>query len=145
MRKEKAMICKLTILFCSLMVLSGCATHPISNADAVPVSMDRIFDSSFLQMLPGTGAVTIKRDSGLTGSNCSTRIFVDGRPVADIRTSEKIVLHLPEGEHILSAWPNEILCGGVVEVKTSIKAGTESSYRVGWGDAGDMSINPTAF
>jgi hypothetical protein len=107
--------------------------------------MERILNRHFLQPAQGTGEVTIKRDSGFSGSACSSRIFVDGRPIADIRGSEKVVLYLPEGEHILSAWPNGICGGGMTEVKAVIKAGTQSSFRIGYGSNGDFSINPTAF
>lgn len=139
------MIYRLAILFCCLLVISGCATHPISNAEAALASIDRILDKSFLQEGPGTGEVTIKRDSGIGGSGCSTRIFVNGKPVADIWVSEKIVLYLPEGEYILSAWPNGICGGGLSEVKALIKVGSKSTYRIGYGSNGDFSINPTAF
>jgi len=136
---------KLTIILLTLMVLSGCATRPISNTKAIPTPMERILDTHYLQPGQGTGEVTVKRDSGFGGSACSSRIFVDGRPVADIRVSEKIVLYLPEGEHILSAWPNGICGGGMTEIKAVIKAGAQSSYRVGYGSNGHFSINPTAF
>ena len=140
------MIFKLTILLSSsLLILSGCATQPISNSSAIEAPMNRILDRQFLQPATGTGEVIIKRDSGFGGSACSSRIFVDGRPVADIRVSEKIVLYLPEGDHILSAWPNGICGGGMTEVRAVIKAGVQSSFRVGYGSNGDFSINPTAF
>jgi type IV pilus biogenesis protein CpaD/CtpE len=136
---------RVTMLLLILIVLTGCATRPISNIAAIPAPMERIFDTHYLQAIPGTGEVIIKRDRGLLGSACSTRIFVDGRPVADIQTSEKIVLYLPEGNHILSAWPNGICAGGMAEVKAVIKAGTHSSYRVSYGSNGDFTISPTAF
>lgn len=140
------MIFKLTILLCSsFFILSGCATQPISNSAAIAAPLDRILDRQFLQQAIGTGEVTIKRDSGFGGSACSARIFVDGHPVADIRVSEKVVLYLPEGDHILSAWPNGICGGGMTEVKAIIKAGVQSSFRIGYGSNGDFSINPTAF
>jgi hypothetical protein len=139
------MIYKLIISFYILLVLSGCATQPISNASAIQAPSDRIIDRYFFQPAPGTGEVTIKRDSGFSGSACSSRIFVDGRPIADIRASEKIVLYLPEGEHILSAWPNGICPGRMTEMQTFVKAGAQSNFRVGYGTNGDFSINPAAF
>lgn len=86
----------------------------------------------------------VKRDSGFGGSACASRIFLDARPIADIRVSEKVVLHIPEGMHILSAWPN--FCGGgMAEVKTELKKGTQSSFRVDYGSNEDYGIYPTAF
>jgi len=72
------MIYRLTILLCGLIVFSGCATQPISNAAAIHAPMERILNRHFLQPAQGTGEVTIKRDSGFGGSACSSRIFVDG-------------------------------------------------------------------
>jgi hypothetical protein len=89
---------------------------------------------------PRTGEVTVKRGSGFGGSACLSRIFVDGRPVGDMRTSEKVVLYLPEGEQILSAWPR-----GVSATKAVVKSGAQSSFKVGYESNGDVSINLPAF
>lgn len=139
------MINRAAILLLIVVVFSGCATQPISNTLAAPAPMERIIDKRYLQPGPRTGEVTVKRDSGFCGSACSSRIFVDGHPVADIRVSEKVVLYLPEGDHILSAWPNGICGGGMTELRAIVKAGTQSNYRVGYGSNGDFTINPTAF
>ena len=139
------MIYRVAILSLISIVLAGCATRHISNTLAIPVPMERILDTRYLQPGPEIGEVTVKRDSGFGGSACSSRIFVDGRPVADIRSSEKVVLYLPKGDHILSAWPNGICGGGMTEVKAIIKTGTKSSYRVGYGSNGAFTINPTVF
>jgi hypothetical protein len=123
----------------------GCASQPISNQQARPVPLERILDSTFLKPAPNSGEIVVKRDSGLIGSACSTRIFLNGKPVADIRPSEKIVMYLPEGEHIVSANPNGICGGGMTEVKAVVKAGTQSSFRFGTSGNGSPSIYPTAF
>jgi hypothetical protein len=70
---------------------------------------------------------------------------VNGTPVADLDTEEKVVLHLPIGEHILSAWPNGICGGGMSEVSTTVRAGKQLNFRIGYGSNGDFSIQPTAF
>jgi len=128
-----------------LIVLSACASRPISNADAILAPMERILDTTYLQAALDTGEVTVKRDSGFIGSVCSSRIFVDGHPFADIRIEEKVVLYIPEGFHILSAWPTGVCGGEMADIEVTIKAGTQSSFRVGYGDSGDFFINPTAF
>ena len=125
--------------------VTGCATRPISNADALPVPAERIIDSRYSQAATDTGQITVKRDSGLGGSACSSRIFVNAKPVADLRTSEKIVLFLPAGDHVLSAWPNGACGGGMTEVRASVRTGSELTFRVGYGSNGDFTINPTAF
>lgn len=135
------------IIFATLLGLSliGCATHPISNSEAIPVPAKRIIDAKFIHRSPNSGEVTIKRDSGISGSACSTRIYVNANPIADIRTSEKVVLYLPEGEYILSAEPNGICGGGLTEVKVLVKPGSKLNFRYGTSGHGSPSIFPTAF
>jgi type IV pilus biogenesis protein CpaD/CtpE len=125
--------------------LVGCASQPISNLEANPVPANRILDTQYLNSSPNTGEVTVKRDSGFAGSACSTRVYVDGKHIADIRPAEKVVLYLPEGEHILSAEPNGICGGNMTEVKAVVKAGSHSNYRYGTSGNGSPSIYPTAF
>lgn len=126
-------------------VLSGCATRPVSNAEATNVPISRIINSKFLQPTPDSGMITLKRDSGIGGSACSSRVFVNAIPIADLRTSEKVVVSLPKGEYVLSAWPNGICGGGMPEVSALVKAGSQLSFPIGYGSNGDFSINATAF
>jgi hypothetical protein len=135
---------QIIIIICCFFV-SACATRPISNYEAVITPNDRILNDQYSKPSSNTGTVIIKRDKGFGGSACSTRIFVNGEPVADIRTSEKIVLYLPESEYVLSAWPNSICGGGMSEVTAYVKVDEQLSYRVGYGSNGDFFINRTAF
>lgn len=128
-----------------LSFLFGCATRPISNELAEPVSLADIIDNSYSESGKNTGQVTIKRDEGFGGSGCSTRFFIDAKPIVDLSVSEKIILYISEGDHILSAWPNGLCGGGMAEVKTTIKKGSKSTFRIGWGSNGDFFISPTAF
>lgn len=125
----------------------GCSTTPISTQEALPVPSDRLFDEGkrFSAQAPNTGYVVVKRDSGIMGSACSTRIYVDGKPVGDIDPSEKMGLYLPEGEHILSAQPNGVCSGTMTEVHTTVRAGSQSAFRFGTSGNGSPSIYPTAF
>ena len=128
-----------------IVTLFGCATQPISDAEAKPVPISRILNSKFLTPLSNSGQVTIKRDSGTSGMACSTRIFLDGEPLVDIRTGEKIVIYLPAGEYIVGANPNGICGGGLTEVKATVKAGSKLAFRWGTSGQGSGSIYPTAF
>ena len=123
----------------------GCATRPVSNSEATQVPSSRIIDSKFLTPTPDSGVVTVKRDSGLGGSACSSRVFVNAKPIADLQTSEKVVVYLPAGEYVFSAWPNGICGGGMSEVRATVKSGVELSFRIGYGSNGDFTINATAF
>ena len=139
------MITRFSLIFLAL-ILSGCATRPISNAESQPVPSDRIIDTRYLKSSPNTGIVTVKRgDSGFGGSACTSRVFVNAKPIADLDPAEKVVLYLPADEYILSAWPNGICGGGMSEVRASVKPGIELNFRIGYGSNGDFTINATAF
>jgi len=128
-----------------LVSLCGCATRPISNAEAKPVPLSRVFDVSHSTPGASTTKVIVKRDAGILGSACSTRIFLNAAPVAELDSGEKIELHLLAGEYILSAWPNGMCGGGMSESKLTLIQGKEQNFRVGYGSNGDFYLNPTAF
>ena len=142
------MIYKLATLLFVLITLSSCScfTRPVSNADAIHAPIESFFDTCYLQPGPKTGEVTIKRDSGFAGCRQLFRVFVDGQPVADLMPSQKIVLYLSEGDHVLSAWPSFEKKGqGLHEVRAVVKAGTQTSYRIGVEHGFNLFISPTAF
>ena len=126
-------------------MLMACATVPVSNTGATPAPADRILDREWMQPRPGAVSVVLKRDSGAMGSMCSVRMYVDGRPIVDIRQGEKIELQLPVGEHIFSAQPNGICAGGMSEIKATLVAGRSANFRVGYGTNGDFGVFQTAF
>lgn len=138
-------ICAHSLIILSMLSIAGCATQPISSSVAMNVPNERVIDSKYSQPAPETGQVTVKRDSGFFGAACSARIFVNAKPVADIRASEKVVLHLSSGDYIFSAWPNGMCGGGMSEVRSTVKVGDDLKFRVGYGSNGDFSINATAF
>jgi hypothetical protein len=125
--------------------LCGCATRPISNSEAKPVPLNRVLNTSYSTSSVNTTKVTVKRDSGISGSGCSTKIFLNAAPIAELDCGEKIELHLLAGEYILSAWPNGVCGGGMSESKLTLVQDKEQSYRVGYGSNGDFYLNPTAF
>jgi hypothetical protein len=135
----------MAIFLVALLSMVGCATRPISTTSARVVPSNRLLTKEFLTPKEGLGKVVVKRDSGVGGSVCTTRIFVNSKPIADISVSEKVVFYLPEGEYILSAWPNGICGGGLAEVKVLIEQGKEKVFRVGYGTGSDFFIHPTAF
>lgn len=141
--KDKLVVIALAVLVGS--TLGGCATKPITTSNASPVPKERIIDAAFLQNSSSSGEVIIKRDTGLMGSACATRVFVNSKPVADIRPGEKVGIYLPEGEHILSAYPNDPCGGGLVEAKATVKVGGSYIYRIGSDSNAGIGIYPTAF
>jgi hypothetical protein len=144
---------KILVVALCVVVLVGCASTPVPTDQAVSVPADRIFDTGkkFLSPSSDTGEVLIKRDSGTyAGGLCAGRIYVDGVQVADIERSEKIVLHLPEGQHVISLDLNavSILCAGrdmTREVAAIVKRGGRSAFRFGIDSERSLFFQPTAF
>ncbi|AWS96465.1 hypothetical protein M5R23_05800 [Citrobacter freundii] len=131
------------ILLAVLMV--GCATKPVTNEQAKDVPVKQIIDNTMLVKNDGTGKVIIKRDSGFMGSACLTRVYVDGKEVADLDTAEKVTVYPKLGDHIFSAWPKGVCGGGMSEQSGKVTESATLMYRIGYGTNGDFGIHPTAF
>lgn len=134
------------VILTGAIMLSGCATSPITTNSAQPVPASQILSAELVTQTNGTAEVVVKRDSGMRGMGCMVRIYADAdadaKPVADLWRSEKVVMYLPEGDHIISA---STCGGGVVEIQTIVKAGKVNTYRVGFGVVSELGIFPTAF
>lgn len=128
-----------------LAALTGCATQPIPTSQAKYVPDERIHDRTYLQPVAGSGLVTIKRDAGFGGSACNTSVYANGTLTAQLAPSEKIALHLPEGSHLISAWPNNPCGGGMVEAEARVMMNKPLTFRIGYGSNGDFGLYPTAF
>ncbi|GAS75154.1 TPA: hypothetical protein R8G32_000812 [Citrobacter braakii] len=131
------------ILLAVMMV--GCATKPVTNEQAKDVPAKQIIDNTMLVKNDGTGKVIIKRDSGFMGSACLTRVYVDGKEVADLDTAEKVTVYPKLGDHIFSAWPKGVCGGGMSEQSGKVTESATLMYRIGYGTNGDFGIHPTAF
>ena len=140
-------ILKVFILSFNAVLLIGCASTPVSTSEAVSVPNNRILadGKQFIAPSKNTGKIIVKRDSGFIGSACTVRIYLNGKGVADLDVSEKMVLNLTEGEYIVSAEPNGVCGGGLTEVKASVKPNSESVFRYGTSSNFSSSLYPTAF
>jgi hypothetical protein len=112
---------------------------------AAPVPADRLLAADLAKPVPGSGTLIVKRDSGLSNGACNFRLFIDGRPFADIGTSERVQIHAPAGEHIIGARANGICFAGNAEAMTTLAAGQTKTFRVGVGSGGEIRLQPTAF
>lgn len=139
----KLVIVALTVFVAG--AFSGCASQPVSTSAALPVPHERVLNADFVQQVPNTGEVIVKRDEGFTGSACAKRVFADAKPVADLRTGEKVTIYLPEGDHIIGAMSNSPCGGGLIETKVSVKAAGSYTYRIGTQSNMGDGIYPTAF
>ena len=138
---------KITVfaLVAMMAAVAGCATRPISTSQANLVPDKRILDKQLTTLKSNTVEVVVKRDSGMMGSLCNTKIFINGSPSAELAPSEKVTFYLPEGSHIIGAWPNNPCGGAMSEVEARVIKGRPLAFRVGYGTNGDYFINPTAF
>ncbi|PHM67151.1 hypothetical protein [Xenorhabdus kozodoii] len=123
----------------------GCATTPVSNESAKPVPEKQIIQRDLLVKKEGTGKVIIKRDSGFIGSACLSRVYVDGKELADLDPAQKIEIYPKVGRHIFSAKSKGICGGGMSEQEGRVTEDEMLTYRIGYGSNGDYGIYPTAF
>lgn len=137
--------CTISVALAFLLFASGCATTPIPSEQATFVPTNQIIDARYLQEHEGTGEVIVKRDSGIFGSACFSKVYVDAIFVAHVNPAEKVVLFLPEGDHLVGAEPNSICGGGLTEAKATVVKGKRLVFRIGYGSNGDYRIQPTAF
>lgn len=83
---------KATVLFLSLL-MSGCATSPVSNDEAKNVPQNRIFYSG-----TGSSKIVIIRDKGwMAGGGCYVMATMDGKEAARLDTAEKVELKVIPG------------------------------------------------
>ena len=122
--------------------LAGCATSPVGSGEA---STGSTIVNQWQQPGPNTGTLVITRDSGFMGAACSQRIYVDGTPVGDLRSGQKVTVYLPAGEHMAGIRPNGICGGGSSSVALTMSPGATKVYRVASGQSGDVKIEPSAF
>src|SRR5207253_9161087 len=128
---------RLFVIFVALS-LTACATRPVSIYQASAVPSSRILAPQWLSPAPYTGSLIIKRDSGLMGSACTVRVFIDAVPVADLAPSEKVELFIALGEHVVGATSNGICGGGASEAAVVIRPEQQKILRIASGQSGDI-------
>ncbi len=126
-------------------ILSGCASEAVPTQAATPVPQDRILAPKLLASSSGSASLILKRDSGLNNIACNFRLSLDGRPFADISTSEKVQIYTEPGEHIIGAEANGICLAGNAETSTTVGHNQTKIYRVSVGSAGELKLQPTAY
>ena len=137
-----------------LVVVGGCeATHPVADpADTHPPPPERILVPGYLEAAPGSGVVSVTRDAGSVNSACTLQVRVDARPVALLRTAERVILHLPPGKHVLSVTGEEGagVCGPgtpalaeMQSVQVTVAPDHPVGVRVGFSSPDRIHITPT--
>jgi hypothetical protein len=75
----------------------------------------------------------------------AARIYVDGRPIADLRSGQSVTVYLPVGEHVTGVIHDGLCGGGSASANLTMIAGATRVYRVASGQSGDIKIEPSAF
>lgn len=132
-----------TALFSAL--LAGCATSPVPIKNAVAVPPERVL--AYQKDVPGTGTLSVTRDSGHTGSLCSVGLFVDGKVAALLKPGERVSLHVPAGSVVVgAAYQGSGICGMGAdrqEREAIVSGGKVKNYRISTSGDGVLDILPT--
>jgi len=125
-------------------MLSACATTIVNVNDAELVPASKIIDPQYSKQKDETGTVVIKRDTGFLGAACNKRIYIDGKPVAELSTGQKVELHLPKGQYVISSESNFPCGGGMAQASAIVETGKVIMFRTG-ARRGDTILEPTGF
>lgn len=130
-----------------IFMLAGCATNPVLTANAELVPSDQVIEKEALVKTPEKDAeITISRDSGgFIGRGNSYRIYIDGKPIADLDGGEYFTAYIKSGRHILAVRTNGPFAGGVQEIEINVGTGESRKYRTGANSSGEYFISPTSF
>lgn len=129
------------ILALAALCLTGCATSPVSTAEAEKVSASDQFATPFRN----SALITVTRDSGFGGSACSSTVLMDGHEAGSLRTGQGLFLYVGAGEHIVGVRTPGICGGGTSEASVTVNAGDEKGFRTGRDSAGGVFLTRTAF
>lgn len=121
--------------------VAGCfSTKQPPAADVRDAPAERILLKN--EPTTDTGAVVIVRDVGMLAGGCYLGVMVDGELAAKLDRAERVTLHLPAGEHVLTATyvGGRGLCGALQNdassaahrrsVEINISAGQVKRYRL---------------
>lgn len=135
-----------------LALVTACATNTTAPSQAISAQPHRIYWENATQ---DSFAIKITRDTGQMGSLCMTRIALNEKTAADLNQGESVVLKVPAGQHILSAWqvsggssPGKTFCDGNPmrqDVTVSGNSGDSVAYRYSYSGSGYPTLTVTAF
>ena len=126
--------------------LAACATTPLMLNQTTLVPQSRVLAPQLLSETSNSGSLVVKRDSGFMGSACTSRVFLDAVPVADLKPAEKVELFVPLGEHSVVVTATGGICGGgTSEALVQIMPERQRILRIAAGQSGDIFLQPSAF
>lgn len=123
------------IIVASCMLLSACATSPVSIDNAAPVPAERLL--AFQDATAGEAEITVIRDKGFTGGGCYGALIINNILAGRFDVSEAAVFYLPVGETLLRYGRDpegKALCSTGqdhwVQRETVLKHGDKKTFRL---------------
>jgi hypothetical protein len=104
------------------------------------VPSERVFAYQAKPQGSDFGTIIITRDTSLFGAGSAMTVSVDGKPAADVRNGERVMLYVPAGEHIFSA---KMMGNPRKDVEVIVKPGVTRYYRLTMHSSGVTDFDPT--
>ncbi|MDU5454160.1 hypothetical protein [Pseudescherichia vulneris] len=123
--------------------LIGCTSKSGSNQQAKLAPQKQILAPQLLVKKRDSGAVVIKRDGSFTGNSCLSRVYINGKPVVDLDTSQEVVVYPTPGEYVISTLPKDFCAGSMSAQSAEVDAGSTLTFRIGYATDGDFGIYPS--
>jgi len=124
--------------------LVGCTSQSGSNQQAKIAPQKQILAPQLLVKKRDSGAVVIKRDGSFTGNTCLSRVYINGKPIADLDTSQEVIVYPSPGEYVISTLPKDFCGGGISTQSADVDAGSTLTFRIGYANNGDYGLYPAA-
>lgn len=131
---------KKTFLLLIAISVVGCSTEPVLPQNAKEVNAATEF-----RQKSNTTEVTIIRDKGFVAGGCAITSYVNGVPLAQLETGEKVRAFLPAGAVIIGAgFAGKGLCSGAPKKEREfiITADTPRTLRIFTDQSGNVDILP---
>jgi hypothetical protein len=121
-------------IFAALFMLAGCSTDPVAFSKAKEVKPDNLREAyaKYSQPKEGSARVIVVRDSGVLGSGGRALLTVDGEPIAEFWSGERLELFLPPNNYIFGVQGKlgAISAGPLTEVTGTIKPNRTNAFRI---------------
>ncbi len=124
-----------------LFALVGCSSSPISADKADPVPASRLYAFT----AKSDTQLIVTRDSGMFGSGCNYRFYINGELAAEFASGEVARFGVKPGRVVLGAKPSAACGGGMmVERDVEVKNGEVLRRRISMSPGGP-DISATAY
>lgn len=133
---------KAMLIVAMVVGLVGCTSQSGSNQQVKLAPQKQILDPQLLVKKRDAGAVVIKRDGSFTGNTCLSRVYINGKPVADLDTSQEVIVYPSPGNYVISTLPKDFCSGGMSAQSANVDAGSTLTFRIGYATDGDFGIYP---